>query len=106
MGHVAVPSRVFVGLLVFGLMTSLALVPYTLLLLSGYQPAGEPLVGPDPQAFSAADKLALALACLFSLAVAVASWRALLASARRDMQRRRERQQPPPPREEQPPGYQ
>ncbi|HJQ94042.1 MAG TPA: hypothetical protein VJ874_07155 [Candidatus Thermoplasmatota archaeon] len=105
----AVPSRAFVGMVVFGLIASLAIVPYTLLVLGGYQP---PATAPDWQqlfrpSFSAGDKLALAMASLFSIAVTVFAWRGLLHGARMDTKARRdrdlERSRPPPPP---PPGYQ
>lgn len=105
----AVPSRAFVGMVVFGLIASLAIVPYTLLVLGGYQP---PATAPYWQqlfrpTFSLGDKLALALASLFSIAVTVFAWRGLLHGARMDTRMRRdreaERSRPPPPP---PPGYQ
>lgn len=111
---VAVPSRAFVGMVVFGLIASLAVVPYTLLVLGGYQP---PPTAPSwrtlfPTAgFSAGDKMVLALASAFSVAVTVFAWRGLLQGARQDRELRQqiaaERQaakerMPPPP----PPGYQ
>lgn len=108
-----VPSRAFVGILVFGLIASLAIVPYTLLVLSGYRPPPEApyeaIFPEDP--FRAGDKLALVLASLFSVAVAIFAWRGLLAAARGDRALRerleseraaaRDRMPPPPP-----PGYQ
>lgn len=106
---VAVPSRAFVGMVVFGLIASLAIVPFTLLVLSGYQP---PPTAPYWQdlfqpSYSVGDKLALVLASLFSLAVTVFAWRGLLHGARMDTQVRRDleaqRGRPPPPP---PPGYQ
>ena len=105
----AVPSRAFVGMVVFGLIASLAIVPYTLLVLSGYQP---PATAPYWQelfrsTFSTGDKLALVLASLFSIAVTVFAWRGLLHGARMDTRMRQdmdlERNRPPPPP---PPGYQ
>jgi hypothetical protein len=110
---VAVPSRAFVGIVVFGLLASLALLPYTMLVLSGYQP---PPDAPYKAIFAeehneTGDKLVLVAATLFSMAVTVIAWRALLARARRDQglrqdARRRkaeDRRKPPPPP---PPGYQ
>ncbi|HUR25173.1 MAG TPA: hypothetical protein VM327_04060 [Candidatus Thermoplasmatota archaeon] len=105
----AVPSRAFVGMVVFGLIASLAIVPYTLLVLGGYQP---PSAAPYWQqifrpTFSDGDKLALVLASLFSIAVTVFAWRGLLHGARMDTrmrhQKEHERSRPPPPP---PPGYQ
>jgi hypothetical protein len=106
---VAVPSRAFVGMVVFGLIASLAIVPFTLLVLSGYQP---PANGPYWQelfrpVFSLGDKITLVIASLFSLSVTVFAWRGLLHGARMDTQMRRDREadrkRPPPPP---PPGYQ
>lgn len=97
----AIPSRVFVGLVVFGLIASLAIVPYTILALSGYEPGDGPLPG---GAISGADKGVLVLASLFSVALTAFAWRGLVSGARRDAALRRERrqrgQEPPPP------GYQ
>jgi hypothetical protein len=96
-------------MVVFGLIASLAIVPYTLLVLGGYEP---PANGPYWQdlfrsEFSVGDKIALALASLFSLAVTVFAWRGLLHGARMDTRMRKEaaveRSRPPPPP---PPGYQ
>jgi hypothetical protein len=107
---VAVPSRAFVGMVVFGLIASLAIVPYTLLVLGGYTPPADAPYWQEifpPAGTSPGDKLALALASLFSIAVTVFAWRGLLHGARMDTQARRElrakaKQPPPPP----PPGYQ
>lgn len=98
-------------MVVFGLIASLAVVPYTLLVLSGYQPAPDTpyeVIFPGPDAFSTGDKLTLGLASLFCVAVTVFAWRGLLGRARADVRLRdeaRERRQearvrPPPP------GYQ
>jgi hypothetical protein len=110
---VAIPSRAFVGMVVFGLIATLAVVPYTLLVLGGYQP---PATAPYwrglfPATFSPGDKLVLALASAFSVAVTVFAWRGLLHGARQDRELRaqlqterqaaKERMPPPPP-----PGYQ
>ena len=106
----AVPSRAFVGMVVFGLIASLAIVPYTLLVLSGYQPAAEGPYWHDlfpAEGFGVGDKIVLALASLFSVAVTVFAWRGLLHGARMDTRMRKdkawERSRPPPPP---PPGYQ
>lgn len=110
---VAVPSRAFVGMVVFGLIASLAVVPYTLLILSGYTPPPEApyeAIFPD-EGPTAGDKLVLVLASLFCVAVTVFAWRGLLHRARADVELRREAKArrveaqtklPPPP----PPGYQ
>jgi hypothetical protein len=107
---VAVPSRAFVGMVVFGLIASLAIVPYTLLVLGGYEPPADAPYWQEifpPSGASTGDKLALALASLFSIALTVFAWRGLLHGARMDTRTRREmslkaKQPPPPP----PPGYQ
>jgi hypothetical protein len=110
---VAIPSRAFVGMVVFGLIASLAIVPYTLLVLSGYEPPPnapyEAIFKDEP--FTAGDKLVLALASVFSVAITVFAWRGLLGRARSDVKlrndlrerREAERSRPPPPP---PPGYQ
>lgn len=110
----AVPSRAFVGMVVFGLIASLAVVPYTVLVLGGYEaPVDAPYkaIFPGPEDVGTGDKVALVLASVFCLAVTVFAWRALLGRARADVQLRqrvRDRKAeekarlPPPP----PPGYQ
>ncbi len=115
----AVPSRAFVGILVFALLATLAVVPYTLLVLSGYQPPPETpyeALFPPAEETTAGTKIALGMASLFCLALVVAAWRGLLHGARLDRQLRRERaaraqerkEQAAKPKvvEEQPPGYQ
>jgi hypothetical protein len=111
---VAIPSRAFVGMVVFGLIASLAVVPYTLLVLGGYEP---PATAPYWRGLfpssdsSAGEKLVLVLASAFSVALTAFAWRGLLHGARQDRELRQrvkaERQEardrmPPPP----PPGYQ
>lgn len=110
----AVPSRAFVGMVVFGLIASLAVVPYTILVLSDYQaPPNAPYeaIFPGPARFGVGDKVVLALASVFCVAVTLFAWRGLVGRARSDVQRRaaaRQRREeertrlPPPP----PPGYQ
>jgi hypothetical protein len=97
-------------MVVFGLIASLAIVPYTLLVLGGYAPppnAPYEAIFPGPERFSIGDKITLVLASLFSLAITVFAWRGLLHGARMDTRMRRdrelERSRPPPPP---PPGYQ
>lgn len=97
-------------MVVFGLIASLAIVPYTLLVLGGYEPppdAPYKAIFPGPDRFSLGDKLALGLASLFSLALTIFAWRGLLHGARMDtrmrQEKRTERSRPPPPP---PPGYQ
>ncbi len=87
----AAPTRIFVGVFVFSLIASLAVVPFTFLVLTGYQPpASIPLVEPETP-YGAGHKMALVLASLFCLGFVVMSWRALLGGARRDAQMRKER---------------
>jgi hypothetical protein len=96
-------------MVVFGLIASLAIVPYTLLVLSGYEPPANAPYWQEifPQTFSVGEKLALVMASLFSVAVTVFAWRGLLHGARMDTRMRQdrtaERDRPPPPP---PPGYQ
>jgi hypothetical protein len=110
---VAIPSRAFVGMVVFGLIASLAIVPYTLLILSGYEPPPDaPYQAIFPaEHYSPGDKAVLVLASAFSVAVTIFAWRGLLHRAREDRNLRAEvkakREEartrvPPPP----PPGYQ
>lgn len=110
----AVPSRAFVGMVVFGLIASLAVVPYTILILSGYEPpvnAPYEAIFPGADTISIGDKVVLSLASLFCLAVTVVAWRGLLHRARADVRirqelrdkRAEERVRPPLPP---PPGYQ
>ena len=104
----AVPSRAFVGILVFGLIACLAVIPFTFLVLSGYQPppdAPHKNLFPEPQASSPGSSLVLVLASLFCVAVVVSSWRGLVNGARLDRQLRQERERDSP-KDEQPPGYQ
>lgn len=116
-GHppgVAIPSRAFVGMVVFGLIASLAVVPYTLLILSGYEPppdAPYEAIFPGPGGTDTGDKIVLVLASAFCVTVTVFAWRGLLGRARADVELRRQARErrveeksrlPPPP----PPGYQ
>ncbi|MEK6975384.1 MAG: hypothetical protein AABY18_03470 [Candidatus Thermoplasmatota archaeon] len=119
-----VPSRAFVGILVFALIATLAVVPYTLLVLSGYQPPPETpydALFPEPDDSSPGTRLVLVLASLFCVALVVSAWRGLLHGARLDRKVRAERAarppQPtraagapapkvPPAVEDEPPGYQ
>lgn len=111
----AVPSRAFVGILVFGLIATLAVVPYTLMVLWGYQPpptSPYESLFPPPHESTGGSKLVLVLASLFCLALVVSAWRGLVHGARLDRQLRAQRAarkaEPPAPAkvEEQPPGYQ
>lgn len=111
----AVPSRAFVGILVFGLIATLAVVPYTWLVLSGYEPPPRTpydALFPEPSDSSAGAKVFLVLASLFCVALVVAAWRGLVHGARVDRQLRAERASrkaeptAPAKAEEPPPGYQ
>lgn len=111
-----VPSRAFVGILVFAAIATLAVVPYTLLMLSGYEaPPNTPYdsLFPEPEEASWGGKIFLVLASLFCIALLVAAWRGLLNGARLDRQLRAERAarasapkaEAKPNVEEEPPGY-
>lgn len=83
------PSRAFVGVTVFGLITVLVTIPYTLLILSGYTPApGAPHERIFPQDEDTVGlRIFLVLASLFSIAMVVVAWRTLLSAARQDARR-------------------
>jgi hypothetical protein len=101
----AVPSRVFVGLVIFGLIASLALVPFTILVLTGYEPEdGSPLL-PGRSEFGVGDKLVLILGSLFGLALTYVAWRGLVQGARHDAKLRKQKQGDKSRRDEPPPGY-
>lgn len=88
---VRVPSRAFVGVVVFGLITVLVTIPYAVLSLAGVQPPPQTpydLLFPQ-EATDTGTKLFLVVASVFSIALLVFSWRALVAGARRDAERRR-----------------
>ncbi|MGB0653040.1 MAG: hypothetical protein ACPGQL_07545 [Thermoplasmatota archaeon] len=91
----AVPSRVYVGVVVFGLITALVTVPYTSLVLAGYRQPPEPtqpyqvLFPVEGEPLAAGEVLFLLLACAFSVALTVLSWRALLRGAREDAAKRK-----------------
>lgn len=112
----AVPSRAFVGILVFALLATLAVVPYTFLVLSGYEaPPETPYESlfPEPEESAVGTNIFLVLASLFCVALVVAAWRGLLHGARLDRRLREERaaraKAPKPAAagkvEEEPPGY-
>lgn len=85
-----VPSRVYVGAVVFALITVFVTIPYTLIVVGGvYEPPEELGVASG----SAGMKVFLVLASLYSVVLVVASWRALVAGARRDAARRRRHQE-------------
>lgn len=82
-----VPSRVYVGVVVFGLIASLSTLAYAILVVTGYSPpAGSPheLLFPEPEEDVPGQTLFLVLAAAFSLAFTVLSVRALLQGAREE----------------------
>lgn len=81
---VAVPSRIFVGLTVFGLICTLLIVPISLVVLLDVHPAPDLFDYARVGAFTVSQKIFLAIASLFSLAFTWLSWRSLLAGARRN----------------------
>lgn len=88
----AVPSRVYVGITVFGVIASLLTVTYTVLVLTGLRPAPlSPMLSFD-RADEPALLLFLVVASLLSVALTVIAWRTLLKGARRDARRRLARQ--------------
>lgn len=89
----AVPSRVYVGVTVFGAIATLLTVPYAIMLLTGVRPpALSPLLS-----FEAAAEPAfivfIVVAGLLSIGLTWFAWRALVHGARRDARRRRARDQ-------------
>lgn len=87
----AAPSRVYVGVVVFGLIASLVTVTYTAMFLSGYRPPPEPpLIYLEPPE-EPAKQFFLVLASIFSVAFTVFAWRQLVAGAREDRQTRERR---------------
>ena len=94
---VAVPSRIFVGITMFGLISTLVVVPFTVLVVT-CDPASTGSIfggfaGNDCTVFGAGQKVFLALASILTVSFTVLSWRALLAGARRDAIRRRRAKQ-------------
>ncbi len=87
-----VPSRVFVGITVFGLIASLVTVPYTLLVLTGYQPPPESPVPTFDNARDPVQVIFFVLASLFSVGLTVFSWRGLVRGARQDAKVRKARE--------------
>lgn len=87
-----VPSRVYVGVTVFGLIASLVTVPYTLMVLFGYTPPAASGVPTFEDPYTVAQKAFLVLASLFSVGLTVFAWRSLLHGARADQRRRRARE--------------
>ncbi len=86
-----VPSRVFVGITVFGLLATVLIVPYTFLVFTGLNPAAiSPILsfdGADDPGF----RVFLVLASGMAIGLTVFAWRGLLAGARRDAKRREAR---------------
>lgn len=89
----AVPSRVFVGVFIFGLIASLVTGAYTLLILSDYQPPPDPTVITFEPPEEPSKRLFLALSTFFSIALSVYAWRELVHGARRDARRRQRREE-------------
>lgn len=82
-----IPSRVYVGVVVFGLIASLSTLAYAILVVSGYEPAaGSPheLLFPEPEDDVPGQALFLVLAAAFSIAFTVLAVRALLQGAREE----------------------
>ena len=118
---VAVPTRIFVGITVFGLVCSVLTLAAFVLLFTCNAPPPQSVVDLQQRAcqtFTGGQKVFLGLAAAFSIAFTVLAWRSLLAGARNDRARRQARaarpasgEAPPPSapaakHEEQPPGYQ
>lgn len=102
----AVPSRIFVGITLFGLLCCVLLVPYTVLVVACHAQYAEDLPGIPCADIPIGTRLLLVLASVFAVAFTVLSWRALLAGARRDRARRRARAEgkPDPLQDADPPG--
>jgi hypothetical protein len=85
---VAVPSRIFVGITMFGLITALVVVPFTFVVVTCAPGAAQSVLGPfaggDCTVFGPGQKIFLGVASLLTVAFTVMSWRALLAGARRE----------------------
>lgn len=80
-----VPTRAYVGLTVFGLITGMLVLAYALLLLGGYQPAPESpyeLLFPEPTERDIGSSMFLLLAGAFCLGFTVWSCRRLVRGAR------------------------
>lgn len=86
-----VPTRAYVGLTVFGLITGLLVLAYALLLLGGYQPAAESpyeLLFPEPRERDVGASLFLLLAGGFCIGFTAWSWCRLLNGAREARKKR------------------
>lgn len=93
---VAVPSRIFVGITMFGLITALVVVPFTLVVVTCAPGTTQPFLGQatgDCTVFGPGQKIFLGVASLLTVAFTVLSWRALLAGARREAVRRAQQAQ-------------
>ncbi|MCA1819322.1 MAG: hypothetical protein ABR562_02145 [Thermoplasmatota archaeon] len=91
------PSRIFVGITMFGLISALVVVPFTVLVVACDPASGSAFLGQfggtDCTVFSVGQKIFLGLASILTVAFTVLAWRALLAGARRDAIRRARRQE-------------
>lgn len=89
----AVPSRVFFGVFIFGLIASLVTLTYTLLFLSGYRPPPEPpLIYFEPPE-EPAKQFFLVLSSFVSVGLTISAWRMMVTGARRDAAVRRRREE-------------
>ncbi len=86
-----VPSRVWVGSTVFGLLVTVLTVPYTFLVFTGLRPAALSPVLSFEGAEDPAFRVFLVIASCFALGFTVFAWRAWLDGARRDQRRREAR---------------
>lgn len=87
----AVPSRVYVGVVTFGLIVVLPILAYASLLLVGYTPpptAPHEILFPEEPVRDASEVVFLVIAILFSVAFTVYAARALVNGARRDERKR------------------
>lgn len=99
----AIPSRAYVGLLVFGVMATLLVGGYTALVLSGYTPAensaGPPQFFQPPQeGYPVGHRLLLVVATIACVLLTAVAWRQLLDRARSDAAIRKSQREERPPR--------
>lgn len=93
----AVPTRVYVGVVVFGVIAALVTLTYTALVLSGVRQPPDPsepyqvLFPPEGSSIPVGEQVFLGIASLFSVAVTVWAWRTLVSGARADAAMRRSR---------------
>lgn len=95
------PSRAFVGILVFGAMATLLVGGYTTLVLSGYEPpdtSAPVFFAPPEDGYPAGQKMLLVVASLACLLLTFVAWRQLLERARGDAAARDASRQERPPR--------